>query len=161
MGEAGRRLPCARCGNPQLHGAHVSPDPAVRICPEYVKPERKKRRESMASKSDKRIEYLERSDYASRSAQARGKPCGIASPVCTRVAVGLHHILSRGAAGGLESAERLGPEPIPACSPCQTYVEETGRAWAVKRGLRMTLKDVTSRRRIERGLTQSGRRGGD
>ena len=143
MSEIGGRLGCARCSYPKLHDAHVSIDPAVRICPEYVKPERKKRREQMAAKSDKRIAYLEESDYAARSAAARGKPCEVASPVCTKRAEGLHHVLSRGAAGGLEAAERLGPEPIPSCAACNEHVEREGRAWAVERGLRMTLKDVT------------------
>lgn len=143
MSSVGGRLGCARCGYPKLHEAHVSVDPAVRVCQEYIKPERQKRRELMATKSERRIEYLERSDYAARSAAARGKSCAIASPVCTKAAEGLHHVLSRGAAGGLEAAERLGPEPIPACSACNEHVERAGRAWAVERGLRMTLKDVT------------------
>ena len=141
MSEVGGRLGCDRCGHPKLHAAHVSLDPAVRICPEYVKPERKKRREPMASKSDKRIAYLEESDYAARSAAARGKPCEVASPVCTRVAEGLHHVLSRGAAGGLEAAERLGAT-LDSCNACNEYVEREGRAWAVERGLRMTLRDL-------------------
>lgn len=143
MSEVGGRLLCARsgCGLPRLHDAHVG---IYRTCPGFIKPARKVRREQMAAKSEKRVEYLEDSGYAARSAAARGKPCAVASPVCTKVATGLHHILSRGAAGGLEASERIGPDPIPACDECNEYVERAGRKWATDRGLRMTLKDFTS-----------------
>ena len=99
---------------------------------------------TLGNVSPKRKAYLRDSKYSERSKAAQGKPCAVRSPVCTGVAQGLHHILSRGAAGGLEAAERLGPKPIPACNACNEYVEGKGRAWAKKRGLRMTLKDVAA-----------------
>lgn len=97
---------------------------------------------TLRARSKKRTDYLKGSNYSERSAEARGKPCAVNSPVCTKVAEGLHHILSRGAAGGLEAAERLGPKPVPACNRCQEYVEGKGRQWALDRGLRMTLKGL-------------------
>lgn len=99
---------------------------------------------TLGNVSPKRADYLRKSKYSERSKEAQGKPCAVRSPVCTGVAQGLHHILSRGAAGGLEAAERMGPKPIPSCNPCNEYVEGKGRAWAKKRGLRMTLKDVAA-----------------
>ena len=97
---------------------------------------------TLNSVSPRRRAYLLESKYSERSREAQGKPCSVKSPVCTGTAQGLHHILARGAAGGLAAAERLGPKPVPACSACNSYVEEKGRAWAVKNGFRMTLKDV-------------------
>ena len=89
---------------------------------------------TLNSVSPKRRAYLRTSKYSERSQEAQGQPCAVKSPVCTGTAQGLHHILSRGAAGGLEAAERLGPKPIPACNACNEYVEGKGRAWAKKRG---------------------------
>ena len=97
---------------------------------------------TLNSVSPKRRAYLLESKYSERSREAQGKPCAVKSPVCTGTAQGLHHILSRGAAGGLAAAERLGPKPVPACNACNGYVEGKGRAWARKYGLRMTLRDV-------------------
>ena len=99
---------------------------------------------TLNSVSPGRKDYLRESKYSERSKEAQGQSCAVRSPVCTGTAQGLHHILSRGAAGGLEAAERLGPKPIPACNACNEYVEDRGRAWAKKRGLRMTLKDVAA-----------------
>ena len=97
---------------------------------------------TLRPRSKKRTAYLEATGYAARSAEARGKPCAVRSPVCTGAAQGLHHILSRGAAGGLEAAERLGSKPVPACNMCNEYVENKGRQWALAHGFKMTLKDV-------------------
>lgn len=90
--------------------------------------------------SPKRAAYLKRTQYNERSRAARGQPCAVASPVCTKIATGLHHILARGAAGGLEAAECLGPAPVPACDRCNSWVEREGRAWAIAHGLKVTLK---------------------
>jgi hypothetical protein len=95
---------------------------------------------TLRPRSKKRQDYLDASDYAERSSEARGKPCAVNSPVCTKMAQGLHHILSRAAAGGLEAAERLGPKPVASCNSCNEYVERKGRQWALAHGWKETLK---------------------
>jgi len=129
---------CVSCGTAKVHNNHHR---YPRVCAEYVAPANVKARKRVNWRSKKRTEYLDATGYNERSAEARSKPCSIRAPgVCTGQAQGLHHLLSRAEAGGLEAAERLGPKPIPACNPCNEYVEGKGRQWALDNGFKKTLK---------------------
>lgn len=104
---------------------------------------KKKPYRGLRGRSKKRADYLEATGYAERSAEARTQQCVVKSPVCTGQSQGLHHILARSAAGGLEAAERIGGPGVWACDQCNSYVEERGRSWGVAHGFRKTLKDFT------------------
>ena len=130
------KVECAVCGKPQHHAVH-SP---TEWDHDFVKPVAEKRGAQLRGRSQKREDYLADSDYAARSAEARTKQCVVRSPVCTGQAQGLHHILARSAAGGLEAAERIGPKPVAACNACNEHVEGKGREWARANGWRTTLK---------------------
>lgn len=99
---------------------------------------------TLRARSPKREEYLEKSRYRERSQAAIGKPCKVGSPWCTGIAEGLHHLLPRGAAGGLEAAEEYGPEPVPCCNSCNESVQQksAGREWAKANGWLLSLRDV-------------------
>ena len=51
------------------------------------------------------------------------RPCPVGSPVCSHYVEGLHEVVPRGRAGGLEAAIRLG-EVVPCCHRCNRWISE-------------------------------------
>lgn len=98
------------------------------------------KRVSLRPMSKKRRSYLRSSGYSARSAAARLLPCAVQSPVCWGRADGLHHVLARSAAGGLEAAERDGIT-MPACNLCNEWIA-THALWARANGFMVRLADL-------------------
>ena len=73
------------------------------------------------------------SGYDAAVRAAKGKPCAIASPICSGIAEHLHEPLPRGVAGGLAASLRDGPKPVESCDRCNGYVAEH-REWAESHG---------------------------
>ena len=79
----------------------------------------------MKRRSKKRAAYM-RTVYVPMVRRAVGdgrRPCPVRSEVCTRFVEGLHEVVTRGRAGGLEAAIRLG-EVVPCCDRCNGWISE-------------------------------------
>lgn len=82
------------------------------------------KRTRLNPRSKKREQYMV--GRRKRVAEAVGdgwQPCKIQADGCTGNVQGIHEVLSRGRAGGLEAAERDG-ETINCCNACNGYVSE-------------------------------------
>ncbi len=76
-------------------------------------------------RSKKRAKFM-REVYVPMVVEAVGggrRPCPVRSAVCTRHVEGLHEVVTRGRAGGLVAAIRLG-EIVPCCHPCNGWISE-------------------------------------
>ena len=126
MSEVGGRLGCARtnCGLPKLHAVHVGSGWQH----DYRKPERKKRREAMASHSDamqahydeERIPEVIAIQGASCEARVSDRVSVGLRYRCTGSAVDIHEVVRRSQAGGLIPA--LQYATLAVCRPCHDWI---------------------------------------
>jgi hypothetical protein len=156
VSEVGGRLGCTRvirggpCGKPKLHDQHVSLDPAVRICPGYIKPARKVRREAMAAHSDKNQVYYDEERIPEVQA-IQGAPCEarisdtLTLPAhyrCTGSAVDIHELVRRSAVPLPRQSEE-GYPTLAVCRNCHNWISRhTAGARAL--GFELRLPDIAS-----------------
>lgn len=94
--------------------------------------ETKKSMKKIKPFSDKRAKLNREYGRESR-ARWQGQPCSIRSPVCTGISEGMHHLAGKGTPELL-----LDPDnQIPACNPCNLYVE-VHDAWARRNGFKLS-----------------------
>src|SRR5688500_10456702 len=82
----------------------------------------------IAARSEKLAKVMKK-DYVPQVKEmvSAGTKCSIKSPVCTRIAQGFHHPKGR-------IGENLLKEKIPACNPCNIWVEKNV-PWAIANGV--------------------------